>query len=142
MNKRVDQLIYDKSLRPSKLGIVFADLNGLKTVNDSQGHEAGDRLLKKSALLLRTVFEGYEIYRAGGDEFLIICPDIDDVKLAQNISELRKMCENTSDVSFALGSGFFTGEYNISLAMQSADEEMYRDKKKYYLMHPEKKRRT
>jgi GGDEF domain-containing protein len=42
-------------------------LNGLKQCNDQGGHAAGDKLLQKASELLRKEFDGYEIYRAGGD---------------------------------------------------------------------------
>ena len=141
MNKRVDQFNNGETPLPEKMGIVFADLNGLKTVNDCEGHEAGDRLLKKSASILRNAFGEYEIYRAGGDEFVIFCLDIDQEVLSECIAKLKMLSENTEDVRFAVGSGLFTGEYDINRSMQIADERMYRDKEEYYRMHPEKKRR-
>ena len=72
MNSRIDSLANDKDAATHPLGVIFADLNGLKRVNDTKGHEAGDILLKNAALLLQAVFVGYEIYRAGGDEFFIL----------------------------------------------------------------------
>ena len=54
--------------------MVFADLNGLKRINDCDGHQAGDLLLKNASMALQNAFIGDEIYRAGGDEFLIRIP--------------------------------------------------------------------
>ena len=72
MNNRVLRIVTGRERMPNSYGVIFADLNGLKTVNDDKGHRAGDKLLKKAADTLKTTFSGSEIYRAGGDEFVII----------------------------------------------------------------------
>ncbi len=64
MNNDVDRLV---ATNGKPVGIVFADLNGLKSVNDREGHDAGDRLLRDAVCALREVFNDEEIYRAGGD---------------------------------------------------------------------------
>ena len=142
MNKRVDQLMNKNIPLPCRMGVVFADLNGLKTVNDNIGHDAGDKLLSKASSLLRSAFGTNEIYRAGGDEFVILCPDVTEDILYQQTAELRRLEAETDDVRFALGTGFFSGDYNICHAMQVADARMYQDKEDYYRRHPEKKRRV
>ena len=114
----------------------------MKTVNDEKGHEAGDRLLIRAASLLKLVFGDWEIYRAGGDEFVILCPDITEEVMEKQLSEIRKLSENTADVSFAFGSAFCKGEQNIRQAIKMADAEMYKDKELYYRNHPEKDRRA
>ena len=52
---------------PESFGIVNLDLNGLKTVNDLQGHDAGDRLLVSAAEMLKKFFYAEDLYRTGGD---------------------------------------------------------------------------
>lgn len=141
MNDRVDKLVSGTEKLPDSLGIVFADLNGLKTVNDDEGHDAGDRLLTRAAGLLKIAFGDYEIYRAGGDEFVVFMPDVTEEVIQQQITQLRALTENTEDVRFAVGSSYCVGEYNICHAMQRADENMYKDKEEFYRQHPEKDRR-
>ena len=141
MNERIDGFTSGRVRFPQVMGVAFADLNGLKTVNDDEGHEAGDRLLKRAASLLKIAFGDYEIYRAGGDEFVIFCLDITEEKFNAQVAQLRALADNTTDVSFAVGTVYCTGEYNIASAMQTADENMYKDKKEYYRLHPEKDRR-
>ena len=68
MNNRVMQLSLDDREGRENIGIIFADLNGLKQMNDNSGHSAGDKLIKDAAKILKTVFGQKEIYRAGGDE--------------------------------------------------------------------------
>ena len=141
MNERVDALIADPSAKPQKMGVAFADLNGLKAANDGIGHETGDKLLKDASTLLRIVFDEYEIYRSGGDEFVIFCPGITREKLDEKITRLRMLAENTPNVSFALGTEWVEGNYHIVAAMQNADKNMYQDKRDFYSRHPEKNRR-
>ena len=123
---------------PETLGVVFADLNGLKRVNDEEGHEAGDKLLKRAAGILKIVFGDELIFRVGGDEFVILCPKIVEQEMTERVAQLKVMAGNTSDVSFAVGSVFCKGEYDIEAAIQTADERMYQDKKEYYRTHPKK----
>ena len=141
MNERVDKLIADPDSRPETLGVAFADLNGLKAVNNSGGHEAGDLLLQNAAALLKVVFGNYEIYRSGGDEFVIFCPGISRERLDESVARLRVLAENTPDVRYAIGTEWVGGSYDILAAMQAADKNMYQDKRDYYLCHPEKNRR-
>jgi diguanylate cyclase (GGDEF)-like protein len=138
MNERVEQLTNDKSAKPECIGIVFADLNGLKAVNDENGHAAGDRLLQNAAALLKIAFEEYEIYRSGGDEFVVLCPDISPEKLDECVARLHALAENTPNVSFAAGAKWFNGDYDIFTAMQAADLSMYQHKEEFYRLHPEK----
>lgn len=141
MDDRIDKYISGEEELPHVMGIAFADLNGLKAVNDDEGHDAGDKLLKRAAALLKIAFGDYDIYRAGGDEFVVLCPDITEEKLERQVEQLRGLCNNTSDVSFAIGSALFNGKYDINSAIQVADERMYRDKEEYYRKNPNKAKR-
>ena len=141
MNERVDRLVYGEDELPEQMRIVYADLNGLKRVNDTEGHEAGDRLLKKAAALLKASFGEYEIFRAGGDEFVMFCEDITEAELGRLVTQLRALADSTEDVSFALGTCLCDSDIGIIRAMQIADENMYKDKEEYYRRHPERDRR-
>ena len=141
MNDRVDRLVSGEDALPETMGIVFADINGLKVVNDKEGHEAGDKLLVRAASLMKIAFEGSEIFRAGGDEFVVISPNCTEENLALRVSQLRGLTDNTSDVSFAIGTEFCTESYDIRVAMNIADGRMYQDKAEYYRTHPEKDQR-
>ncbi len=126
---------------PDAMGVVFADLNGLKRVNDEEGHDAGDRMLVRAAGLLKIAFGEDTVYRVGGDEFVVLCPEVTEEQMNELITQLKGMAANTNDVSFAVGSVHCSGEYDINAAIQEADERMYQDKKEYYRTHPDKDRR-
>ncbi len=128
--------------RLKNLGVVFIDLNGLKKINDKEGHSAGDNLLIRASSIIRAVYSEDHIFRAGGDEFVIFCPDTTEEEADEKVLQLKKMAEATSDVSFAVGSVFSTGEYDINYIVKTADERMYQDKKAFYKSNPEKNQRN
>lgn len=139
MNNRIDELREGRAVI-ERLGIVFADLNGLKRVNDQQGHVEGDRMLKESAAVLRQVFAGDEIYRAGGDEFMIITRGAEEEELRERCEEIKRQAAAYRDVAFAVGYCVISDSREIRTALKTADERMYRDKETYYRDHPEIKR--
>lgn len=139
MNERIGRIVSGED-HIRNLGIVFADINGLKRVNDNQGHFSGDKLLKHAAEILRDVFKRCDVYRAGGDEFMIIVPDTSE-------NELKELCAQVKQSSLGFGkAGFATGychvddSQDIRKAMHTADERMYIDKAQFYEDHPELKR--
>lgn len=136
MNNRVST--FDASKEDVKsIGILFADLNGLKRINDNNGHHEGDRFLKKAAAVLRQVFVDDEIYRAGGDEFMVLCINDTEEEFDAKLRRIRELSEKQANVSFAIGSCFEWKDTDIRRALHKADEDMYEDKKEYYSRHPE-----
>lgn len=140
MNNRVDQLCKGNAGEVKSIGIVFADLNGLKNVNDTEGHAAGDLLLKNAAMLLQNVFVGNEIYRAGGDEFMVMMEDAPLEELERRVELVRQQTEGYRNVSFAVGFCHEADSRNVREAMKAADERMYEDKMRYYERFPKLRR--
>lgn len=138
MNNYVDSLA--NSFSGKSVGILFVDLNGLKAINDSDGHNAGDDLLKNAANAMRDVFAVHEIFRAGGDEFVVVLTDLTEEELQYKVDRLKAASENYENVVFAVGAAYENDVKNIRIALRNADERMYADKKRYYELHPEKKR--
>ena len=138
MNNFVDRLVKRKSGKP--VGVIFADLNGLKTVNDSGGHRAGDTLLKNAAAALREVFAPNEIFRAGGDEFVVILTAVSEQELTERVEQLREAAAHYPALSFAVGAAYASDTCKVREALHFADEHMYEDKRRYYQLHPERRR--
>ena len=141
MNARVDDHVSNKHLVTPPFGIIFADLNGLKQCNDTGGHEAGDKLLRESAKLLKEHFQNYEVYRSGGDEFVVILPNCSKEKFEDKVSKLKAESGYGSPVCFAVGSDWSNNPEDLRKCMHVADEAMYADKNNYYNQHPDKARR-
>lgn len=123
------------------LGLVICDVDGLKLVNDSFGHAAGDALLRRAAELLRRIFPTpCVICRIGGDEFAILWPEASLVQLEETALELdqqlaRQPQPTSSDVlglHMSIGYRHITGEEldteTFYRLFTSADDAMYRQK--------------
>ena len=141
MNNRVTDIISGTEELNIPYGVIFADLNGLKEENDTHGHSAGDIMLKKAAILLQEIFEDNDIYRAGGDEFMVIIKGCTKEAFEEKTKALKHRTNMPGQVSFAVGSYYVTSGCDIRDAMRYADENMYKDKSNYYDEHPEKKKR-
>ncbi|MBR6403215.1 MAG: GGDEF domain-containing protein [Eubacterium sp.] len=141
MNNRITDIVTGKDSFTDAYGVIFIDLNGLKVVNDKEGHNAGDQLLKDAAVMLRETFKDCEIYRVGGDEFLVIVLGQSEEQFNKLVDQLRTSSENSDHVKVAIGTCFGDSKLDIRKAMHFADERMYIDKEEYYNKHPECKRR-
>ena len=140
MNDMVDSIVAGEASVKAPYGVIFADLNGLKRVNDEDGHAAGDLLLKKAGLVLQEVFIEDNVYRAGGDEFMVIASGSKE-SFEQKLLTLREKASDPDNVCFSFGYCYNDSGMDIRDAMRIADEEMYKDKEKYYFEHPERKNR-
>lgn len=116
------------------LTLLLADVNGLKLINDSFGHDMGDELLKKVSEVIRSVCRGDEIIaRLGGDEFVIILPKTDASGTEQIINRIKgilieeKVCAVNISISFGYGTKNFEHE-NIQEVFKIAEDHMYRHK--------------
>ncbi|WP_191015811.1 sensor domain-containing diguanylate cyclase [Treponema zioleckii] len=141
MNARVDWHVTKRRIVPAPFGVIFADLNGLKQCNDNGGHEAGDRLLKDAAEVLKKHFENQEVYRSGGDEFIVIYPRCKKADFDKKVEKLRAEVGYGAKVCFAIGSDWSDGSKDLRLCMHLADEAMYADKREFYKLHPDKARK-
>ncbi len=139
MNVNVDELSLKLEFNPKPFNVGFFDLNGLKTINDNGGHDQGDKLLVYSAALLKEIFTDDKIYRAGGDEFVIISFD-SKKRFEEKIEETRKRASDPEWMYFAIGYYHDESSGNLRLAMRYADEAMYKDKNSFYEKYPEKRR--
>ncbi len=115
--------------------VFFADLNGLKLINDQLGHETGDRAIREAARVLETVFRASDVVaRLGGDEFAVFASECDDLgvvaaamRLERAVSELNDASTNRYRLSVSVGAAVLHADEPRDLAalMQAADENMY-----------------
>ena len=143
LNRRAMQkrMRYLENHKTEAFGVVNIDLNGLKVVNDNEGHDAGDRLLIQAGELLGKVFYQDDLFRTGGDEFVIITSRIDQETFYKKVKRLRDDAEKNARVSFAIGEYWSEGGEDIKDVFRYADERMYADKMAFYERNPGLKRK-
>ena len=137
MNNYVDELCHADERDKISVGVIFAGLNGLKGINDFEGHNVGDVILKNAANALRDVFSEKEIYRATGDEFVIFLTNLDSFALEAKIAQIRKASIKYGNVVFALGGYVEQDSRNVRMALRFAAERMYEDKRVLFDQNPE-----
>jgi len=121
----------------SSLGLIIIDVDGLKVVNDTLGHETGDALLEYTAQVLRQNFSGHIVARIGGDEFAVVLPNIDEQGLEESVEGLRAAVDETDftavggalPLQLSIGYALEPGpSYNFRNLFSIADRMMYREK--------------
>ncbi len=138
MNSRISDDVTGEREIKKPFCVFFIDVNGLKTINDTKGHLAGDNLLKDvSGTLLELSGGKPEIYRVGGDEFMIINEDVSRDEFEKLRDDLIAVSQRPGRAHFAVGVCHSDEDDDIRKAMQKADSRMYEAKADYYARHPE-----
>ena len=128
-NKLNEIISFKIDIQSDHLGVACCDLNGLKTVNDEQGHSAGDQLIYRAADYLRRMF-CERVYRTGGDEFIIV-DNLEKEDFESAVGGLQKeMGEN--EISCSVGFSWRKGNCSIKEQFDEADYMMYQEKRRFY----------
>lgn len=134
IGNRYAMVKYTETILPEEsIGIVYGDITGLKRVNDSKGHTAGDHLILASCACMKDVFgDAGKLFRIGGDELLVICPGIGEADFQERFEKLKKAMEESS-VNMAVGADWKSaGTAGINAVLAAAEAQMYKDKAAYY----------
>jgi diguanylate cyclase (GGDEF)-like protein len=135
--RELDRLIARVSRYDAKGAMLFVDVDGLKAINDSFGHRAGDEaLIEVAELLASGVRKSDVVARIGGDEFGILLENADEEsahETATRLIDLIAACEflhegNELPLSVAIGVGLIDASDTAETVMARADQEMYRRK--------------
>ena len=123
------------------VGVLFMDINGLKQVNDTHGHAAGDKLLLATAQKLRECVRLYDfVGRVGGDEFLAVLPGIPQNAIEGMVALLKETISQSyvkladgvwAQTSLSIGAAVFPADGdNAAELVGFADQQMYQDKQR------------
>jgi two-component system, cell cycle response regulator len=121
--------------RTFPISFLAVDLDGLKRVNDTMGHAAGDHLIVRAATVLLSTFRAEDVVaRLGGDEFTVLLPAVDATtgekvlcRLAQRV-EAANQDPGEPSVSMSVGLATASTGAAVPAALKLADERMYADK--------------
>ena len=121
--------------------IISIDMNGLKLLNDTVGHAAGDEaLVTLSLCFMKALRNKQSGYRIGGDEFLIVCRKTPKEEVIRIVDEIRQSVSET-EYSCSIGYSFnLEGNKPINDLLKESDEMMYKEKEKYYQESGEQRR--
>ena len=136
----LDRQIKLSQRNKTPLSLAFLDIDYFKDINDNFGHYEGDKVLKKSVELFKSTLRVIDIIcRMGGDEFLLIFPDISQKevslinnRLQNNLSQLNKTIKKDYSIKFSIGLSEYLPDEPKTLdeLLRIADQRMYEDKKK------------
>ena len=116
------------------ISFIYADVNGLKTINDAFGHQVGDQFIFQAADTIRNVCRADDIIaRTGGDEFILLLPKADNFACDKVIERLLPKIEAVQILDIALSVSFgcatkFTEEQTVESVLKSAEDAMYQQK--------------
>ena len=127
---------------PDDLAVLAIDINGLKTVNDTVGHEAGDELIIGAARCIEhTVGNKGKCYRIGGDEFVVLA-QMEKDEAAETLLRLKQESDKWSEskrIGLSLSAGYALAKEHQGLTVEElvkkADREMYVAKAAYYKLN-------
>lgn len=110
---------------------VYLDVNGLHEINNRLGHEAGDAMLKTVAQVLLRNFRSEDVFRIGGDEFVILCGNMTKQHVEERSRLIREQVRQAG-YSVSLGVEWRDRNFDIHGIIRSAEMRMLEDKESYY----------
>lgn len=128
--KKMDQQIADGEA--DQFAIVVCDVNELKNVNDTKGHQAGDDVIKQACSMICNVFKHSPVFRVGGDEFAVIARghDYENVDaLVGEVARINEASQADGESVVACGMSRFEGDSDVATVFARADHLMYENKK-------------
>ena len=135
---RLDEALQAVAQNGRGVGVIFLDLDGFKAVNDTFGHQAGDAvLIEVAARLVGGARTDDTVARIGGDEFVVLCPDIGTTEDAAVIAERLQQSfvrpipfgTATASINASIGVAFGSGTSDPEALLHDADQAMYLAKK-------------
>lgn len=121
-----------KKRKPSNTGVLFTDVNGLKHINDTYGHECGDKELIHVAHTIKKNFYNDTIFRISGDEFIVVCEGITQEDFLARIDTMMSDFFVDEQETVSCGSYWTESYIDLDMAVNKADELLYVNKQEYH----------
>jgi diguanylate cyclase (GGDEF)-like protein len=137
LDTRVGELAQQSTVRPEPVGVIVADIDHFKGINDRHGHQIGDAVLRDLAYVLRRELRAFDLaYRLGGEEFLVLLPGADRAQAGALAEQLRQAVEDElladgTQVTISCGVAASDREtsFNFERTYAEADEALYESKR-------------
>lgn len=114
------------------LGIITSDINGLKQLNEKYGPHYGDEIIIKTANVFKKYFSNEKLFRLSGDEFLIVCENMDNEVFQRNIENIKLEFSAFENDGLSIGYSWADDEIDFDIIHKNAEELMYINKQRYY----------
>ena len=127
--KRMDRMI--AQLRQQPFSVTIFDVNELKRVNDTEGHQAGDAYLRDASRSICNIFQHSPVFRVGGDEFAAISQGRDYDRIEELLEKMRQYnleAMRSGGIVIACGMSRFDHDSCLAAVFERADQNMYEDK--------------
>ncbi len=111
-------------------GVIYIDLNNLKYINDTYGHEKGDEFITSLSRIFSKHFRSSDIFRIGGDEFVFLCQNIAQDMFHKKIRNMRIECERKHPGALSLGALWEASPSNLEAMIREGDRRMYQEKRR------------
>ena len=127
-NRTAYNMHVERKAQKEPRAIMLFDVDDFKTINDREGHLAGDAILKEAAKILCDVFyeSEYTVFRIGGDEFSVISEGVSEKEIIERLIDLKKRLERNGKIS--LSKGYSLVYDSFEKAFDDADRMLYADK--------------
>lgn len=113
-------------------GVIYCDITGLKRINDVFGHVRGDQMIRHCYALLRESLDTDLIYRTGGDEFVVVCPQCNQKDFTEKVRMLRRVIRR-DEYHIAIGYAWSDEQpVQWNALIEKADRMMYENKRDFY----------
>lgn len=120
-----------KASMPSA-GVIYCDITGLKKINDAFGHVQGDQMIRHCYDLIHESLDTDLIYRTGGDEFVVLCPQCGQDEFNEKVRQLRRQIRQ-DEYHVAIGYAWSDQQpVPLDALIERADRMMYENKRNYY----------
>lgn len=117
--------------------VIYIDANGLRTLNNTIGHRAGDAMLRDIGLGIKEVFGEESAYRIGGDEFIIFVPEAQQEEIPAKTARLQELLA-AKDHTVSIGMAFPKEDADLAQLISEAEKLMYEAKRQYYANQQDK----
>lgn len=137
LDEECRKLVEEFEVKQTPFSIIMGDIDNFKKINDTYGHQIGDKILTiVSSILKKNIKKTDLVARYGGEEFLIVLKNCDIDIAYQIIERIRKEIENFSFINFGLnnitvsfGISLYDGSISIEDVIKGADNELYNSKR-------------